>query len=108
MNARNDRAEQAQKIEKEQQVTEFNNLLAVLAEARFEFEVHRCDTIQLMDENDQLNPIAMIPGVHSHLGEDIRLVIFPWDNTDVVIYEFDPNSAIDARKDVEERLEELK
>jgi hypothetical protein len=25
-----------------------------------------------------------------------------------VIYEFDPNSAIDARKDVEERLEELK
>ena len=103
MNTKNDRAEQAQKIEKEQQVTEFNNLLAVLAEARFEFEVYRCDTIQLMDENDQLNPIAMIPGIEQHLGEDIRLVIFPFDNTEVVIYEFDPNGAIEASKDIIER-----
>lgn len=96
------------KNEKEQQVTEFNNLLAVLAEGRFEFEVYRCDYVRLMDENAQLNPIAMIPSIQQHLGKDVRLVIFPWDNTDVLVYEFDPNGAIDARKDVEERLEELK
>jgi hypothetical protein len=45
----------------------------------------------------------MIPGIQQYLGEDIRLVIFPFDNTEVVIYEFDPNGAIEASRDIKER-----
>lgn len=95
-------------LEKKLQVLEFNLLLINLAESRIEFNVYRCDTIELRDEQDDMYWLASRPDMKQYLGKDLRVVVFPWDNRDIVIYEFDVNGAHDARMDVEARMEELK
>lgn len=61
---------------------EFNLLIATLAEMEWEFEVRRCDMI------NEDSPLATtIPKVKANLGKELRVLIYPYENTEIIVFD---------------------
>jgi len=82
--------------DEEIQVQEFNKLISQLAKMRWTFEVYKLD---MMTEDDML--VKNVKSMKQYLGQDIRVIYFPVENTEYILYEFDVNGVILAREELE-------